>query len=47
MRRSVVPPNPRLHPAGVNVLMEVSVVPLTGYVLRTNRRSAGELIARG
>ena len=28
--------NPRLHPAGPDVLMEVSVVPLTGHMLRTS-----------
>jgi len=39
--------NPRLHPAGSNVLMEVTVVPLTGHVLRTHMRSAGGLIVRG
>ena len=25
-------PNPRLHPAGLNVLMEVIVVPLMGHM---------------
>ena len=39
--------NPRLHPAGPYVLMERTVVPLTGHVLRTSGRSAGARIARG
>jgi hypothetical protein len=40
-------PNPRLHPAGANVLMEVSVVPLAGHMLRMSGRCAGGRIARG
>ena len=40
-------PNPCLHPAGVNVLMEVSVVPLAGPMLRMSGRFANRPIARG